>query len=187
MNSTSATATPARSAIAMPSPVERAGLVVTAKHCPAPPVARSVWRARTSTSSPSGSSGPDAGRTDPPRRGGRARASASRTSAAVALGRRDQRPLDLGAGCVAAGVHDSGDRVAAFPGQRRSSRPRRRRCGRTPPPWPSARAPGRVLRSPGTRTASASQRPAPAASVSERCSSGESSPSKSAAATPPWA
>ena len=42
MNSTSATATPARSAIAIPSPVERDGLVVTAKHWPAPPVAMIV-------------------------------------------------------------------------------------------------------------------------------------------------
>ena len=43
MNSTSATATPARSAIAIPSPVACAGLVVTANSWPAPPVARSVW------------------------------------------------------------------------------------------------------------------------------------------------
>ena len=54
MNSTSATATPARRAMAMPSPVDRVGLVVTAKHCPAPPVATIVWRARTSVVVPSG-------------------------------------------------------------------------------------------------------------------------------------
>ena len=46
-NSRSATATPARSAMAMPSPVDSVGLVVTAKSCPAPPVATSTWRART--------------------------------------------------------------------------------------------------------------------------------------------
>ena len=39
MNSRSATATPARIAMAMPSPVDSGGLVVTAKHWPAPPVA----------------------------------------------------------------------------------------------------------------------------------------------------
>ena len=47
MNSMSATATPARSAMAMPSPVASAGLVVTANSWPAPPVASSVWAART--------------------------------------------------------------------------------------------------------------------------------------------
>ncbi len=42
MNSMSATATPARNAMAIPSPVDSAGFVVTAKHCPAPPVATTV-------------------------------------------------------------------------------------------------------------------------------------------------
>ena len=43
------TATPARSAMAMPSPVASAGLVVTAKSWPAPPVASTTWSARTAT------------------------------------------------------------------------------------------------------------------------------------------
>ena len=53
-NSTSATGTPARSAMANPSPVDSCGLVVTAKSCPAPPVACTTWVARTSTTAPSG-------------------------------------------------------------------------------------------------------------------------------------
>src|SRR5680860_692171 len=48
MNSTSPSAAPARRAIAIPSPVESVGFVVTAKTCPAPPVASTVCRARTS-------------------------------------------------------------------------------------------------------------------------------------------
>ena len=48
-NSTSAVGTPARSAMATPSPVDSAGLVVTEKSWPAPPVASTTWSARTST------------------------------------------------------------------------------------------------------------------------------------------
>ncbi len=48
-NSTSAVATPARSAMATPSPVDSGGLVVTAKSWPAPPVASTTWSARTAT------------------------------------------------------------------------------------------------------------------------------------------
>ena len=40
---------PARSAMAIPSPVDSGGLVVTEKSWPAPPVASSVWPARSST------------------------------------------------------------------------------------------------------------------------------------------
>ena len=52
MNSMSATATPARSAIAMPSPVASTGLVVTANTCPAPPVVTRTLVARTSVRPP---------------------------------------------------------------------------------------------------------------------------------------
>ncbi len=48
-NSTSAVGTPARSAMATPSPVDSGGLVVTEKSWPAPPVASTTWSARTST------------------------------------------------------------------------------------------------------------------------------------------
>ncbi len=54
MNSTSATGTPARRAMARPSPVDWTGLVVTANSWPAPPVASIVSVARTSTRLPSG-------------------------------------------------------------------------------------------------------------------------------------
>ena len=50
----SASTAPARRAMAMPSPVASAGLVVTAKTWPAPPVASRVWRARIVTNGPSG-------------------------------------------------------------------------------------------------------------------------------------
>ena len=51
-NSTSAVGTPARRAMATPSPVDSCGLVVTAKSWPAPPVANTTWVARTSTAGP---------------------------------------------------------------------------------------------------------------------------------------
>ena len=54
MNSMSAHATPARSAMAKPSPVDWSGLVVAANSCPEPPVATRTWRERISMRSPSG-------------------------------------------------------------------------------------------------------------------------------------
>ncbi len=51
-NSTSAQATPARSAIARPSPVASTGLVVAAKTWPEPPVANRTWRERISCTAP---------------------------------------------------------------------------------------------------------------------------------------
>ena len=48
-NSTSAVGTPARSAMATPSPVDSAGLVVTEYSCPAPPVASTTLAARMAT------------------------------------------------------------------------------------------------------------------------------------------
>ena len=56
-NSTSAVGTPARSAMATPSPVDSGGLVVTEKSWPAPPVASTTWSARTSTAGPVGRQG----------------------------------------------------------------------------------------------------------------------------------
>ena len=53
-NSTSAVGTPARRAMATPSPVDSGGLVVTEKSWPAPPVASTTWSARTSTAAPCG-------------------------------------------------------------------------------------------------------------------------------------
>ena len=116
MNSTSATATPARSAMAMPSPVTSTGLVVTAKSWPAPPVARSTLRAATSTTSPVGASA----RTPAQRPSRTIRSSANQRSQqrgrGVAHG-HDERPLDLGAGGGAAGVDDTGEGVPTLPRQ----------------------------------------------------------------------
>ena len=73
-NSRSATATPARSAMATPSPVASRGLVVTANSWPAPPVASSTLRARIVRA---------AVRADapPPRRSGRPRRPGRRAKA----------------------------------------------------------------------------------------------------------
>ena len=156
MNSTSATATPARSAIAMPSPVETGGLVVTAKHWPAPPVARTVWRARTWRGAP----------------GGVERAHADGAAAlheqvghqppladldVEVEGGRGERALDLGAGGVAAGVDDPGARSGRphgwWPARRRGDRSARRSA------ISSRTRSGPSVTS--TRTASASQRAHP--------------------------
>ena len=119
MNSTSATAAPARSASAMPSPVDTAGLVVTAKSCPAPPVAtivcarpdlhrarRPASSARTPTHRP---------RLDDQVDG---EAALAHLDEVERVHRGDQRPLDLRAGRVAAGVHDARQRVTALAGER---------------------------------------------------------------------
>ena len=121
-NSTSATATPARSAMATPSPVASVGLVVTAKSCPAPPVASTTW------------SGPHLDRPAPPGGEGQHPAAPPALDQQVdgepalehRAGRRPgglhQRPLHLGPGGRAAGVDHPGPRVAALPGQRQRPR-----------------------------------------------------------------
>ena len=116
MNSTSATGTPARSAMASPSAVASAGLVVTANSWPAPPVASTVWVARTSTNRPSAlrathAPAPSAlhqqveGEPLLEHGGGRG------------PGGVDQGPLDLGPGGRTAGVDHPGRRVTALTGQ----------------------------------------------------------------------
>ena len=97
----------------------------------------------------------------------------SRISAPDVLHRGDQRPLDLGAGGVAAGVHDPrrpSDRLPAAQGESAAVDLVEVRAERHE--LAHAR---RALAGRGPRTASVSQRPAPAARVSEPCSSGESS------------
>ena len=76
-NSTSAVGTPARRAMATPSPVDSAGLVVTENSCPAPPVASTTWSARTSTGAlpPPGGEGRRRRRSGRPRSGDRGRTS----------------------------------------------------------------------------------------------------------------
>ncbi len=98
------------------------------------------------------------------------------------LHRGDQRPLDFGAGGVTPRVHDPGDGVPALARAAKSSRPAAW-SKRAPRATSSRTRVGPSLAS--TLTASMSQRPAPATSVSDPCSSGESSSGSSAAATPP--
>ena len=95
----------------------------------------------------------------------------SRTAAAVPRAADDERPLDLGAGGGPAGVQDAGGGVPAFAGQGQIARPPR---GRTRAQRDQlATRPGPSSTS--TRTASTSHRPAPAARVSARWRSVESS------------
>ena len=185
-NSTSAVGTPARSAMATPSPVDSAGLVVTEKSWPAPPVASTTWSARTST-------GPAVAAASG-RQGQHARAAAALDQeverepslehrAGRAVGGGDERPLHLGTGGGTAGVHDARPGVAALAGQRQQAR------GLAVELDPEG---DQLVDAPGpsstrTRTASSSHSPAPAASVSARCRSVESSSAPSTAATPPWA
>ena len=85
------------------------------------------------------------------------------------LDRGDQRALDLGAGGVAARVHDPGDGVAALTGEGEPA-VAGDRSNRAPRAISSRTRPG--PRSPARRTASASQSPPPAVRVSEPCSAG---------------
>ena len=99
--------------------------------------------------------------------------------------RLDERALDLRAGRVAARVHDPRERVTALAGQEQL---RALGDGSVSKCAPS-RASSRTRSGPSVtrmRTASESQRPAPAVSVSTRCRSGVSG-AASAAATPPCA
>ena len=120
MNSRSATATPARSAIATPSPVDRGGFVVTAKHCPAPPVAMTVCVARRTRSVPVGIEHDHAGRAAvlDEEVGGEP----TLVDLGTRLLHRDrQRPFDLGPGRVAARVDDPRHRVASLARERECS------------------------------------------------------------------
>ena len=113
-NSTSATGTPARSAMAIPSPVASVGLVVTEYICPAPPHARTTWEASTRRRSPAGSSASDAraaAGVDDEVEGEPVLEDGSGTVAHS----RDEGTLHLGAGGRAARVQDSSRRVATFP------------------------------------------------------------------------
>ena len=108
----------------------------------------------------------------------------SSTAPAVAHGRVDERPLDLGPGGRAAGVQDT--RAVEWPPSRASARsPPASRSNTAPSAISSSTRPGPSSTS--TRTASTSHSPAPAARVSARWRSVESSSPPSTAATPPWA
>ena len=184
MNSTSATGTPARRAMASPSAVASAGLVVTAKSWPAPPVASTVWVARTST--------------HPRRR----RSRATHTTAPPVLDHQvEGEPLLEHGGGASSRVASTRARstsapVAAPPAwtTRAVEWPPSRARASAPPGCRSNTAPMAISSwtragpsSTSTRTASVSHSPAPAASVSARWRSVESSSPPSTAATPPWA
>ena len=116
MNSTSATGTPARRAMARPSAVASAGLVVTANSWPAPPVASTVWVARTSTRRPSALRATTP-RHRPPSHHQVEGEPLLQHGGGRGPGGVDQGPLDLGPGGRPAGVDHPGRRVAALAGQ----------------------------------------------------------------------
>ena len=114
---------PARSASAMPSPVDTAGLVVWEKTWPRPPLAMTTARQRTAPT-PSRSPSPMTCRVTPatPPSVGEQQVDGERVLDDLDLRRpldgRDQGALDLGSGGVAAGVRDPVPVVAALAGQR---------------------------------------------------------------------
>ena len=127
MNSRSAT----RRRRAAPSRCRRrstaAGFVVTAKHWPAPPVASSdVAGADNSWRAPSASSGDDAGAPAALDEQVGGEPALVDVGAGPCDRTADQRPLDLGAGRVAARVHDPGHASGRPRGRARVVRPSHR-------------------------------------------------------------
>ena len=124
-NSTSATGTPARRAMATPSPVDSGGLVVTENSWPAPPVARTTWFGPHLDWLGAGGgrwqgAHPDAAATVDEQL---EREPALEHRAGRAVGGVDQRTLHLGAGGGTAGVDDARRRMATLASER--ERPRR--------------------------------------------------------------
>ena len=132
MNSRSATATPARSAIATPSPVDSGGFVVTAKHCPAPPVAIDGVRGAQDALGPVGSRRAMTPVALPFSTRRSVASHPSWTSAPDCCTATDKRPFDLGAGRVAACVDDPRHRVAALARERERSVDASRSARRAP-------------------------------------------------------
>ena len=163
-----------RSASAMPSPVDSVGLVVTAKHWPdAAGREHDVVRARTNSTLAVGPQRDARRRTGRPRRAARSRTSpraprsAPRSTAATSA-RSISAPVASPPACTT--------RASEWPPSRASSELRSPSPVAVSNAAPSA-ASSRTRSGPSvtsTRTASASHRPAPAASVSARWSSGES-------------
>ena len=180
------TAAPARSASATPSPVDTAGLVVDAKIWPMPPVASTTARARIAPT-PSSVPSPSTCRVMPQARpvGVAQQVEHQRVldqpDPRVAVHGGVQRPLHLGAGRVAAGVHDPVGVVAALAGQHQravrvavelGARAASARGPGPGPPRPARRPPpGRTARRRRSRCRSA-------------CASGVSSGSSTAAMPP---
>ena len=122
-NSRSRSTAPARSASAIPSPVETAGLVDWEKTWPRPPLASTTARQCTAPT-PSRWPSPSTCRVTPatPPSSAQQQVDGQRVLDDLDLRRPldggDQRALDLGAGGVAAGVRDAVAVVAALAGQR---------------------------------------------------------------------
>ena len=182
MNSTSATGTPARRAMARPSAVASGGLVVTANSWPAPPVARTVWVARTSAIRPVEDTARTPRHRPPSTRRSRAN-HCSRTT--VALSRVASTSARSTSAPVAAPPAWTTLAIECPPSRARARAPPGCRSNSAPRAISSLTRPGPS--STRTRTASVSHNPAPAANVSARCRSVESSSPPSTAATPPWA
>jgi hypothetical protein len=181
VNSMSCRAAPARHAMATPSPVATGGFVVSAKTWPAPPVARRVARARTSVVLPSSS---------------RKRHPVTRPSLVTRSMEQEKDDTRIaGVRCV----RSSSDRTISHPvASPRAWSTRFRECAPSRVKWsrPASRsnlapqeASSRIRSGPSstrTRAAASDTRPAPAFSVSSKCSSVASS-TAIATATPPCA
>ena len=108
--------------MAMPSPVDSVGLVVTANSWPAPPVATSTWRARTSRRVAVGVAGDHAGAAAALDEQVERRTSARSSAAAVRRTAATSARSTSTPGRRAAGVDDAGVRVAALAGQQQLAR-----------------------------------------------------------------
>ncbi len=168
--------------MARPSAVASAGLVVTANSWPAPPVASTVWSARTSVIRPSAPSA-STPRHRPPSTSRSMANHPSSTAAALSQ-------------VASTRARSTSAPVAAPPAwtTRAVEWPPSRARARAPPGCRSKTAPMAISSltragpsSTSTRTASVSHSPAPAARVSARWRSVLSSSPPRTAATPPWA
>ena len=179
----SATGTPARSAMAIPSPVASVGIGRDRVHLPGPAAGEEDVVGLDAQQVAGGVERDDAGAAAALAHEVEGEPVLQDRRGAVAH-RRDEGPLDLGAGGEPAGVQDARRRVATFPATRTARRRgpgrrrRRARSARARARSPRRRAPAR----PPGRTS-----PAPARRVSARCRSVESSSPGSTAAMPPWA
>ena len=178
----SARTAPARRAAAIPSPVDRGGLVVSANSWPAPPLASTTAPARTRA----GRRRPEQGPGDP----------------AVVGDEVDQEGVlelrtDGVARTASVRARSSSAPVASPPAWTTREREwppsrvrasSRRAHGSESKPAPREQVgDGLAAPRPAYRTATGSHSPAPAARVSATCSATESSTRSSTAAIPPWA
>ena len=163
-------AAPARRAMAIPSPVATGGFVVSANTCPAPPVASSVARARTSVRRPSST---------------RNRHPTTRPAAITRSVEQAKERISISS--VRLVLSRSARTISQPVASPRACSTRLRECAASRVKWkrPSSRskrapqdASSRMRSGPSstsTRAAGADTMPAPAPRVSSRCRSGPSS------------